>query len=218
MAGYSAPNGGYYDQVVEFLKGWFTGAIKDAEPTLAFACLTGVQRISKESIFSDLNNLSVSTPLSMDFDERFGFIDNEVSALADYLGYSDCMSEARVWYDGYRFGRQSIYSPWSVLNYIKQGCSPRTYWANTSGNSVLGDMVANADAATMEKLYQLCEPGGAVLAPLLILELCSLMRKRALTSSGACSTWRATLKPTSPSMRAMGLAYRTSRAFLTARL
>lgn len=81
MAGYSAPQGGYYQKVVSFLKGWLTGALKDGGDALAFACLTGVQRISKESIFSDLNNMVVSTALSQDFDERYGFTDAEVAEL-----------------------------------------------------------------------------------------------------------------------------------------
>lgn len=96
MAGYSAPGGGYYREVVTFLKGWLTGAIKDGGAALAFACLTGVQRISKESIFSDLNNLVVSTALDSRFDERYGFTDAEVEALATYLGHAGCKEEARV--------------------------------------------------------------------------------------------------------------------------
>lgn len=166
MAGYSSPDGGYYREVVAFLKGWLTGAIKDGGEVLEFACLTGVQRISKESIFSDLNNLVVSTALSAEFDERYGFTDAEVEALATYLGHPDCMDEARVWYDGYRFGDADVYNPWSVLNYLRQGCSPDVYWGNTSGNSVVGDLVRRADARTLEQVYALLEPGGAVSAPL----------------------------------------------------
>lgn len=166
MAGFSTPGGGYYDKVVSFLKGWLTGALKDGGEALEFACLTGVQRISKESIFSDLNNLVVSTALSAEFDERFGFVDAEVEALATYLGYRGCMAEAREWYDGYRFGSTDVYNPWSVLNYLRQGCSPDVYWGNTSGNSVVGDLVRNADEATMEKIGALLERGGTVLAPL----------------------------------------------------
>lgn len=166
MAAYSAPNGGYYEEVVSFLKGWLTGAIKDGGAALAFACLTGVQRISKESIFSDLNNLVVSTPLDTEFDERFGFSDAEVAALAVYLDCPDCMDEARQWYDGYRFGEAEVYNPWSILNYLKRGCAPDVYWGNTSSNTVVGDLVRHADARTMRDVYALMEPGGIVYAPL----------------------------------------------------
>ena len=88
MAGYAC---GYYDDAAGFLKGWLTGALKDAGAALRSACLTGVQRIAKEPIFSDLNNLTVSTPLSVEFGERYGFTDAEVSALAAYLGYPRCL-------------------------------------------------------------------------------------------------------------------------------
>lgn len=166
MAGYSAPGGGYYPEVVTFLKRLLTGPLKDGGEVLAFACLTGVQRISKESIFSDLNNLKVSTPLTTISDERFGFTEAEVNALAEYLGNGDCVDELRCWYDGYRFGRSEVYNPWSVLNYFDSGCEPRDYWGNTSGNSVLGGFVSRADARTLDTLYKLCEPGGEVSAPL----------------------------------------------------
>lgn len=166
MAAYSAPDGGYYREAISFIKPWLTAILKDGGAALAFACLTGVQRISKESIFSDLNNLVVSTALDARFDERYGFVDAEVEALAAYLGYPDCMPEARKWYDGYRFGNSDVYNPWSVLNYLDQGCSPDVYWGNTSGNVVVGDLVRRADAGTMEEVYRLLEPGGVVRAPL----------------------------------------------------
>ena len=163
MAGYT---NGYCDEAVGFLKSWLTGALKDGGVALAFACLTGVQRITKESIFSDLNNLYVSTSLGSDFDERYGFTDAEVAALASYLGHPDCMLEAREWYDGYRFGNVDVYNPWSVLNYFKQGCVPDVYWVNTSSNSVVGAAMAAADDDAMGRMLGLLEPGGTVLEPL----------------------------------------------------
>lgn len=163
MAGYT---NGYYDEAVDFFKGWLTGALKDGGAALAFACLTGVQRISKESIFSDLNNITVNTTLSSEFDERYGFTDAEVAALAAYLGHADCMAEAREWYDGYRFGKIDVYNPWSVLNYLKQDCVPGVYWLNTSSNSVIGSAVRAADARTLADLYALARPGGTVFEPL----------------------------------------------------
>lgn len=163
MAGYT---NGYYDYVVSFLKGWLTGALKDGGTSLAFACLTGVQRISKESVFSDLNNLYVSTPLGDEFDERYGFSDAETRALSEYLGYADCSAEAQDWYDGYRFGEQDVYNPWSIVNYLSRGCRPGVYWGNTSGNTVVGELVSSADADTLGNVYDLLEPGGTVCEPL----------------------------------------------------
>lgn len=166
MAIYSSEAQGAYDDVVAFLKRWLTGALKDGGEALAFACLTGVQRISKESIFSDLNNLVVNTPLSREFDEYFGFTEGEVAELASYLGHSDCLDEARTWYDGYRFGEREVYNPWSVLNYLRQGCIPGTYWNNTSSNAVISSLISSADDDTFSQLCGLLEPGGEVAAPL----------------------------------------------------
>ncbi len=163
MAGYTY---GYFNDIVGFLKGWLTGALKDGGEALQWACLTGVQRISKESIFSDMNNLTVSTPLSVISDERYGFTDDEVAALAAYLGYPDCLDEARRWYDGYRFGKIDVYNPWSVLNYFDQGCSPDVYWGNTSSNAVVGDLIRHAEGESLAEIYELIKPGGVVVAPL----------------------------------------------------
>ncbi len=163
MAGYTH---GYYHEVVGFLKRWLTGALKDGGAALAFACLTGVQRISKESIFSDLNNLKVSTSLSADFDERYGFTDAEVAALSTYLGKAVHLAEARAWYDGYRFGRVDVYNPWSVINYLSSGCRPGVYWVNTSSNDVVAEAVRTADEDTLAQLYGLLEPGGYVISAL----------------------------------------------------
>lgn len=159
MAGYT---NGYYESVVDFMRGWLTGALKDNGEALAFACLTGVQRIAKESIFSDLNNLVVNTPLDTPYDERFGFTQDDVAALATYLGHEDKTEELRSWYDGYRFGNADIYNPWSVLSYFCNGCRPEPYWSNTSSNSVVRDLVLHADAVTTSQLYNLLDKGGTV--------------------------------------------------------
>ena len=158
MAGYTH---GYYDEVVGFLKGWLTGALK-SNPVLAFGVLTGVQRISKESIFSDLNNLIVNTSLSAASDERYGFTQSEVDALAAYREQAEGVALARAWYDGYRFGNADVYNPWSALSYFQSGCVPGTYWGNTSGNGVLGALISGADSRTLKELYQCMEPEGFV--------------------------------------------------------
>ena len=163
MAGYAC---GYYREVVSFMKGWLTGALKDGGAALDFACLTGVQRIAKESIFSDLNNLGVDMPLDTESDERFGFTEDEVAALARYLGYPHKREELRDWYDGYRFGDADIYNPWSVLNYFAKRCRPDVYWANTASNAVVGDAVRSIDGEGLRDVYQLLQPGGVVWHPL----------------------------------------------------
>ncbi|WP_165248856.1 AAA family ATPase [Adlercreutzia sp. ZJ141] len=158
MAGHT---NGYYREAVSFIKGWLTGALK-GNSSLAFAVLTGVQRISKESIFSDLNNLTVNTALNVASDERYGFTQDEVRALACYLASEDDLQEVRYWYDGYRFGNIDAYNPWSVLNYFQNHGVPDVYWGNTSSNSVLGELIASTEEATQEQLYTLMEPNGVV--------------------------------------------------------
>ncbi len=162
MAGYTYR---YYDEAVTFMKAWLVGALKDND-ALAFSVLTGVQRISKESVFSDLNNLLVNTSLDTVSDERYGFMQDEVDALANYLGFASSTEELRAWYDGYRFGTVDVYNPWSVLNYFFNGCAVDVYWGNTSSNAVLGELVEGADESTLEMFFQLLEPGGSIEAPL----------------------------------------------------
>lgn len=154
---------GFYDRAVDFMRTWLSGALK-TNPALAFGVLTGVQRISKEPIFSGLNNIKVNTPLTPASDERFGFTQAEVEALAAYMGCADKLDELRVWYDGYRFGCADIYNPWSVLSYLGEGCIAQPYWVNTSGNSVLTDVVAHASEQDLRTVYELLEPGGSVMA------------------------------------------------------
>ena len=163
MAGYA---NGYYREMVDFTKGWLTGVLKDGGAALDFACMTGVQRISKESIFSDLNNVTVDTALGGESEERFGFTEHEVAALADYLGHPHRYQEVRDWYDGYRFGGVDIYNPWSVLNYFSRGCQPGVYWANTATNTPVGDAVRDLNGDALAGVYGLLEPGGVVRAPL----------------------------------------------------
>ena len=154
-----------YHEAVSVLKRWLTGALK-GNPMLEFAVLTGVQRISKESIFSDLNNLVVDTPLDVMADERYGFLEEEVVALATYLGADASLGEAREWYDGYRFGAADVFNPWSVVNYFRSGGVADIYWGNTSSNDVLQSVVESADPETMRSVLSLMTEGGTVDAPL----------------------------------------------------
>ena len=155
---------GYRDKATGFLKRWLTGALKGTVD-LYLAALTGVQRVSKESIFSDLNNFRVDTALDHQYRESFGFTRREVEALAAHLGHANRMGELADWYDGYDFGGEATYNPWSVLSYLDQGCVAQPYWTNTSSNEVVRRLIARADAATNAKLTALAE-GGVVTEPL----------------------------------------------------
>lgn len=156
---------GYYDEAVAFMRTWLTDALK-TNPSLAHGILTGVQRISKESIFSGLNNVKVSTALNQTSDERFGLTQAEVSALAAYLGRQDKLPEIAAWYDGYRFGSAGIYNPWSVLSYFDEGCVAQPYWAGTSGNAVLLQAFGGDDTDTADELLNLLEPGATATHPI----------------------------------------------------
>ena len=118
---------GFYDHVVEFMRVLLTKALK-TNPSLDFAVLTGVLRISKESIFSDLNNLQVDSILSPRYPEAFGFTPDEVNRMAQDFGWQDKLPEIKDWYDGYRLRGREIYNPWSVLQYFANDCEPRPYW------------------------------------------------------------------------------------------
>ena len=156
----SAWEHGFYMEAIDFLRTFLTTALK-TNPSLDFAVLTGVLRISKESIFSDLNNLSVDSVLQMKYPTALGFTPEEVQKLAADLGHADKMAELRTWYDGYRFDGHEIYNPWSVLNYFAYGCEPAAYWVNTSGNAVIAELMKSADREHFERLETL-QQGGTV--------------------------------------------------------
>ncbi len=147
---------GYYDACIRFMRMWLGRALK-AGTDYELACLTGVQRVSHESIFSGLNNVDVDTALNHLYREGFGFVDAEVEELLAYVGRPDKMDEVRAWYDGYNFGGEGVYNPWSVINYVRNGCQPGSYWSNTSGNAILKDLVSNADAQTREQVVELAD-------------------------------------------------------------
>ena len=150
----------FYGEAIDFFRTFLTMALK-TNPSLDFAVLTGVLRISKESIFSDLNNLSVDSVLQMKYPTAFGFTPEEVQKLANDLGHADKMPELRTWYDGYRFDGHEIYNPWSVLNYFAYDCEPAAYWVNTSGNAVIAELMKSADRNHFERLETL-QQGGTI--------------------------------------------------------
>ncbi len=131
---------GCWNEIVEFMRNLFNATFK-TNPYLDRAIMTGITRVSKESIFSDLNNLTVVTSTSEQYVDSFGFTEKEVfAALAEY-GMSDRQEEVKKWYDGFTFGKKrDIYNPWSILNYLKTG-KLSTYWANTSANSLAGKLI-----------------------------------------------------------------------------
>lgn len=129
---------GYYDQMVIFIRNMFEYALKTND-SLKFAVLTGCMRISKESIFTGLNNFKILSITDTRFDEQFGFTDREVKDLLSYYNVEDKFKETKEWYDGYRFGNVDIYCPWDVINYVDRikddpGARPEAFWINTSGN------------------------------------------------------------------------------------
>ena len=150
---------GYYDEMVSLIRNMFGNALKTNE-NLQFAVLTGCLRISKESIFTGLNNLKVHTISDTRYDEYFGFTDADVDELLAFYGLSDRKDVFRDWYDGYRFGNVSVYSPWDVINYCDVLLSdpeaePENYWANTSGNGIIRRLLKKADQTTRDEVEQL---------------------------------------------------------------
>lgn len=153
---------GYYEQVVGFMRNFFSSAFKDNH-NLSYGFLTGILRVAKESIFSGMNNLAVCSVLDRRFSQYFGFTREEVAQIAAYYHADDKMEEIQSWYDGYRFGDTEIYNPWSVINYFSNGCEPRAYWVSTSNNDVIGEILAQADRAMYENLSRLLQ-GESIMA------------------------------------------------------
>lgn len=132
---------GYYDQMISLIRSLLGEALK-TNNSLKLAVLTGCLRISKESIFTGLNNLKVRSVTDVRFDEYFGFTDTEVKTLLEYYGYPDSYDVAKKWYDGYHFGNVDVYCPWDVLNYCDsllddKEARPENYWINTSSNDAV---------------------------------------------------------------------------------
>lgn len=142
---------GFYDSIIGLIKN-FMGAAFKTNDALAFAVITGVLRISKESIFSDLNNLDVCSVMTEKHSDVFGFTPQEVETIADDLGIADKLPEIKRWYDGYRFGDSDIYNPWSVVKYIDAKCKPQAYWINTSSNSIVRTLLQTATSKRMQEL------------------------------------------------------------------
>ena len=147
---------GYYEQCIGFMRQFLSSALK-TNRALDFAVLTGVLRVAKESIFSGLNNLSVCSVLSRKYSNILGFTPEETAAMAKDLGVEKKLPELRQWYDGYRFGTDDIYNPWSVINYMDNECTPMPYWVHTSGNYILKQLLSHADCLRIKELQGLLD-------------------------------------------------------------
>ena len=147
---------GYWEEMVAFTRSLFNATFK-TNPYLERAIMTGITRISRESMFSDLNNLEVVTITSEKYADSFGFTEEEVFAALDEYSLSDRKEEVKQWYDGFVFGnRADIYNPWSIINYLDKG-KAASYWVNTSSNSLVGKLVREGSPElkmTMERLLQ----------------------------------------------------------------
>lgn len=147
---------GYYEEMVELIRTLFGNALKTNE-SLDFAVLTGCLRISKESIFTGLNNFNVYTVRDVHYNEYFGFSDGEVRELLEYYGFMGNYDAIKEWYDGYRFGKLEIYCPWDVVCYchaLKMDASkvPQNYWVNTSSNGIVRKLIEQADEVTRKEI------------------------------------------------------------------
>jgi len=154
---------GYYKEMVSLIRGLFGQALKTNE-FLQFAVLTGCLRVSKESIFTGLNNFEINSIVDIDHDEQFGFTDDEVMKLLSDYDRSERYPDVKEWYDGYHFGNADIYCPWDVINFAKKLVSdpsarPSAFWINSSGNDMVKRFVDKADQTTRDEIEKLVAGG-----------------------------------------------------------
>lgn len=154
---------GYYKEMVSLIRGLFGQALKTNE-FLQFAVLTGCLRVSKESIFTGLNNFEINSIVDIDHDEQFGFTDDEVMKLLSDYDRSERYPDVKEWYDGYHFGNADIYCPWDVINFAKKLVSdpsarPSAFWINSSGNDMVKRFVDKADQTTRDEIEKLVTGG-----------------------------------------------------------
>lgn len=150
---------GFYDEMVDFIRSLFESALKTND-CLQFGVVTGCLRISRESIFTGLNNLKINSVLANSYGEYFGFLQSEVDEMLAYYGIEDKQETIRKWYDGYQFGNKEIYNPWSILSYVddirnQDTQFPKPYWVNTSSNDIIRQLVEHADEETKAEMERL---------------------------------------------------------------
>ena len=159
---------GFYDEMIDFIRSLFESALK-TNPYLEKSVITGCLRISKESIFTGLNNLKVDSVLRTEYGDSFGFTESEVEEMLAYYNLQEELTEVKRWYDGYLFNDIEIYNPWSIINYIYDRDHKITkfalpYWSNTSSNSIIREMVGEADQEAKADLETLIN-GGTIEKP-----------------------------------------------------
>ena len=153
----------FYTQMVDFIRSLFESALKTNE-YLEFSVITGCLRISKESIFTGLNNMEIISILNKNYDEHFGFVDEEVKRILAYYHLEGKGDIVKTWYDGYLFGDSEVYNPWSVINYVKaleadERAFPTAAWSNTSSNSIVKDLICRSDDSARDEIEQLMNGG-----------------------------------------------------------
>lgn len=150
---------GYYEEMVSLIRNLLGNALK-TNTSLYFAVLTGCLRLSRESIFTGLNNLKVMSITNVQFDEYFGFTDSEVKEMLNSYGLADHFDSVKAWYDGYRFGKVDVYCPWDVISYCDNlradpDARPEDYWSNTSGNAIVRRFIDLANEKTRDEIERL---------------------------------------------------------------
>lgn len=153
----------FYPKMIKFIRSLFESALKTNE-SLEFAVITGCLRISKESIFTGLNNLKILSILNDSYAEYFGFTPPEVEEMMDFYKIQEKKEEVRLWYDGYLFGKTEVYNPWSVINYVDEITSmdtwyPKPYWSNTSSNAIVRELIEGAGQEQKQQLEALIGGG-----------------------------------------------------------
>ncbi len=159
---------GYYNEIIGFMRQWFGTGLKNNESESIYrAVITGILRVSRESIFSDLNNLEVDSVLdNTPFADKFGFTENEVQGMLEYYEKIDSFPAVKKWYDGYNYGNNTIYNPWSVTNFVKSNAAfPKSYWKNTSSNSLVHEELLTGDEKLREQLEKLIQ-GEKLICPI----------------------------------------------------
>ena len=159
---------GFYEEMIDFIRSLFESALK-TNPNLEFAVITGCLRISRESIFTGLNNLDIVSILDKRYGEYFGFTPEEVQEMLEYYGCEHRLEDLKRWYDGYLFGKTEVYNPWSVIKFQSDLTAdpeafPRPYWSNTSSNSIVRDLIQEADSIAVGELETLLA-GGTIQKP-----------------------------------------------------
>lgn len=152
---------GYYDEMISLIRSLFGNVLK-TNPDLYFAVLTGCLRVSKESIFTGLNNMKILSITNVRFDEYFGFTDKEVKELLQYYELTEYYDVIKEWYDGYQFGKVAVYCPWDVISYcdnlsVDLSIPPEDYWSNTSSNNIVRMFIGKADKRTRDEIETLIE-------------------------------------------------------------